>query len=79
MQTEHEIAVGAIEAARDGPAAQALLGRAKALGVRSIGSYHFLGPMKSAGDIGEALVKCKLGGAADVAKYVGVASEALAP
>ena len=32
--------------------------------------------MKPAREIGDALVRCKLGGAADVAKYVGVASEA---
>jgi len=64
-----------LEAARDGPPMRDMIARAARLGIGIVGSFHELGPMPSQEGVTTALRRCCLGGAAAVAKFVGVASE----
>ncbi|EOD40214.1 Pentafunctional AroM protein, partial [Emiliania huxleyi CCMP1516] len=64
-----------LEAARDGPPMRDMIARAARLGIGIVGSFHELGPMPSQEGVITALRRCCLGGAAAVAKFVGVASE----
>ena len=64
-----------LEAARDGKELRAFAQRCRKLNIRLIGSNHVLGPMPAAKTIASGLKRCELQGNADVAKFVGVASE----
>ena len=63
------------EAGKDGRTLQGFAAEARKLGAKLLGSNHVLGPMPSLKDIGKAFERCKLRGAASVAKFVGFATE----